>query len=62
MSNRTRQNNNEADRKMESDGSPKIPHRGETTGKPGLPSGITQKNNREDIEKRNLASEFPSWF
>ena len=39
MSNRTRQNNKTADRKMESNDSPEIPDRGETSEEPGLPSG-----------------------
>ena len=44
MSNRTRQNNKTADRKLESNDSPEIPDRGETAEEPGLPSG--QKNER----------------
>ena len=44
MSNRTRQNNKEADRKMESNDSPEIPIRRETSEEPGFPSG--QKNGR----------------
>ena len=44
MSNRTRQNNKGADRKMESNDSPEITYRGETSEEPGLPSG--QKNGR----------------
>ena len=44
MSNRTRQNNKGADRKMESNDSPEIPDRGETSKEPGLPS--SQKNGR----------------
>ena len=39
MSNRTRQNNKRANRKMESNENPEIPDRGETSEKPGLPSG-----------------------
>ena len=41
MSNRTRQNNQGADgiRKMESNDSPEIPDRGETSEEPGLPLG-----------------------
>ena len=38
-SNRTRSNNKSADRKMESNDSPEIPDRGETSETPGLPSG-----------------------
>ena len=45
MSNRTRQNNKRADRKLESkDSWPEIPDREETSEEPGLPSG--QKNGR----------------
>ena len=44
MSNRTRQNNKRADRKVESNDSPEIPDREETSEEPGLPSG--QKNGR----------------
>ena len=44
MSNRTKQNNKTADRKMESNDSPDIPDRGETPEEPGFPSG--QKNGR----------------
>ena len=36
--NRTRKNNKGADRKMESNGSPEIPDRGETSEGPDLPS------------------------
>ena len=43
-SNRTRQNNTGADRKMESNDNPEIPDRGETSEDPGLPSG---QNNGE---------------
>ena len=39
MSNMTRQNNQGADRKMESNDSPDIPDRGETSEEPGLPLG-----------------------
>ena len=42
MSNRTRQNSKGADRKVESNDSPEIPDRGETSEETGLPSG--QKN------------------
>ena len=38
MSNRTRQNNKTADRKTESNDSPGIPDREETSEEPGLPS------------------------
>ena len=38
-SNRTRQKNNTEDSKVESNDSPEIPDRGETSDKPGLPSG-----------------------
>ena len=44
MSNRTRQNNKTADRKMESNDSPEIPDREETSEEPDLPSN--QKNGR----------------
>ena len=44
MSNRTRQNNKTADRKMEPNDSPEIPDREEASEVPGLPSG--QKNGR----------------
>ena len=39
MSNRTRQNNKRADRKMQSNDSPEIPDMEETSDEPGLPSG-----------------------
>ena len=38
MSNRTRQNNKGADRKIDSNDSPEIPDRVETSEEPGLPS------------------------
>ena len=38
MSNRTRQNNKTADRKVESNDSLEIPDRGETSEEPGLPT------------------------
>ena len=43
MSDRTRQNNERADRKVESNDSPEIPDRGrgETSEAPGLPSDQT---------------------
>ena len=44
MSNMTRQSNKRADRKMESNESPEMPDREETSEEPGLPSG--QKNGR----------------
>ena len=40
MSDRTRQNNKRADRKVESNDSPGIPDRGETSEVPGLSSGL----------------------
>ena len=54
MSNRTRQNNKGAERKMESNNSPEITNKGEKSEEPGLPSG--QKNGtvlREDFESIN---------
>ena len=39
MSNRTRQNNKRADRKIELNDSPEIPDRGETSEELGLPLG-----------------------
>ena len=50
MNNRTRQNNKRADRKMESNDSPEIPDREETSEEPSLPS--CQKNGR--VYGRNL--------
>ena len=44
MSNRTRQNNKRAGRKMESNDSPEVPDKEETSEEPGLPSG--QQNGR----------------
>ena len=44
MSNRTRQNNKGAGKQMESNDSPEIPDRAETSAEPGLPAG--QKNGR----------------
>ena len=38
-SNRTRQKNKRGDSKVESNDSPQIPDRGETSGIPGFPSG-----------------------
>ena len=40
MSNRVRQNNKTVDRNMETNYSPEIPDRGETSEEPGLPSGL----------------------
>ena len=39
-SNRTRQKNKRGDSKAESNDSPEIPDRGETSDIPGLPSGV----------------------
>ena len=50
MSNMTRQNNQGADRKMESNDSPDIPDRGKTSEVPGLPSGQKNGSLREDFE------------
>ena len=50
MSNRTRQNNKRADRKMELNDSPEIPDREETSEDPGLPSGQKNKSLRPDFE------------
>ena len=44
MNNRTRQNNKGTDAKTESNDSPEIPDRGETSEEPGLPLG--QRNGR----------------
>ena len=41
-SNRTRQKNRRGNSKVESNDSPEIPHRGETSDIPGLPSGDMQ--------------------
>ena len=41
-SNRTRQKNKRGDRKVESNDSPEIPDRGETSDIPGLPSGAVR--------------------
>ena len=38
--NKTRQKNKRGDSKVESDDSPEIPDRGETSDIPGLPSGV----------------------
>ena len=43
-SNRTRQRNKTGDGKVESNDSPEIPDRGETSDIPGLPSGVTRVN------------------
>ena len=50
MSNRTRYNNKRTDTKMESNDSPEIPDRKETSEKPGLPSGQKNESLREDFE------------
>ena len=42
---KTRQNNKSANRKTESNDSPEIPDRGETSEEPGLPAG--QNNGRD---------------
>ena len=42
---RTRQMNKRGDSKVESNGSPEIPDRGETSDIPGLPSGARIKEN-----------------
>ena len=43
-SDRTRQKNKRGDSKVESNDSPEIPDRGETSDIPGLPSGFPQKH------------------
>ena len=51
MSNKTRQNNKRADRKMESNDSPHIPDREETSEELSLPSGPKERKSlREDFE------------
>ena len=59
MSNKTRQNNKRADRKMESNGSPEIPDRRETSEEPGLPSGrvgrqpqVSQRGRNSDRDRQ----------
>ena len=42
MNNKTRQNNKGADRKIESNDSPEIPDRGETSEEPGLHLSLVQ--------------------
>ena len=53
MSNRTRQNNKRADRKMESNDNPEIPDRVETSEEPGLPPGQrkTRRTNLSNVFK-----------
>ena len=43
--NKTRQKNKRGDSKVESNDSPEIPDRGETSDTPGLPSGATVSHN-----------------
>ena len=45
--NRTRQKNKRGDSKVESNDSPEIPDRGETSDIPGLPSGGEREKERE---------------
>ena len=47
--NRTWQKNKRGDSKVESNDSPEIPDRGETSDIPGLPSGEWQMANRETV-------------
>ena len=48
----TRQKNERGDSKVESNDSPEIPDRGETSDIPGLPSGVFKRSSREqDIDK-----------
>ena len=47
QSNRTRQKNKRGDSKVESNESPEIPYRGETSDIPGLPSGAMYNIKRE---------------
>ena len=69
MSNRTRQNNKGAGRKMESNGSPVLPDSGETSEEPGLPSGQKTgsvygrilKALNIDERTRSLPHKAPTW-
>ena len=46
MGNRNRQKNKRGDSKVESNDSPEIPDRGETSDIPGLPSGGEEDGNK----------------
>ena len=48
MSNRTRQNNKRADKKLESNDSPEIPDMEETSEGPGIPQA-TEKTEQEKV-------------
>ena len=48
--NGSRQKNRRGDSKVKSNDSPEIPHRGETSDFPGLPSGV-QREIRYDVNK-----------
>ena len=52
MGNRTRQKNKRGDSKVESNDSPEIPDRGETSDIPGLPLGVLKKNIEEFSQKK----------
>ena len=60
--NRTRQKNKRGDRKVESNDSPEIPDRGETSDIPGLPSGgmswikVLQYTSLERSQKDNVST------
>ena len=53
MGNRTRQKNKRGDSKVESNDSPEIPDRGETSDTPGLPSWHLWGRSREILYKTN---------
>ena len=48
--NRTRQKNKRGDSKVESNDSPEIPDRGETSDSPGLPSGVLTMVKRRKVQ------------
>ena len=62
MSNRTRQTNKRADRQMESNDSPVIPDRGETSEEPGLHSGLLTCNVLDNSNFKLLHSNLALWM
>ena len=53
-SNRTRQKNKTGDSKVESNDSPEIPDRGETSDIPGLPSGVLRSTHSKYLLNATL--------
>ena len=61
MGNRTRQKNKRGNSKVESNDSPEIPDKGETSDIPGLPSGVGEMQMIQEAERTEMARTRLTW-